>query len=638
MKRHSSNWINVVLALPVLAGMAAPVYGQQCTSTSPLAPIQVSFADLSAFRSPGANWSLASAVRANREQPQHLEAVPGTGVLVNQPGPGRLTNLFTTWEHGDIELEVEVLMPRGSNSGIYLQGRYEVQLLDSWRVAEPTSADMGGIYERWDESRPAGQQGYEGVPPRINAARAPGIWQCLRIEFQAPRFDEQGNKIQNARFVRVMLNGSVIHEDVEVTGPTRAAAFEDEAPTGPLMFQGDHGPVAFRNLRYKPFTGARVELAGLEYSTARGEFADLAEATAALAGRGPEGTADAINPAVANAPDQFAVRYQGTLIAPASGTYAFDVDLAWIGGDPHFDGVVVGGASLVIDGREVLVNDGLVRTADGQIELEAGEHPFTFVFFKNRPWNNVRTVSLWAEGPGVQRHPLHQTAAGPMRGPPPLLVEPEAEPVVLRGFMLHNGVPRTHAIAVGDGSGIHYSYDLASGAILHLWRGPFVDASAMWRGRGESQLAQPMGSVISLSGEPTLARLRLASNDWPATIEESHEFRPLGYTLDAAGRPSFRYRLGAAEVEDRIRPLEDGSGLSRELLIRGGRDLYVQLGVADRIIQLDDGTYLVGDNGYYVVPRGDTRPFIRAMEGRLDLIVPVPTTDDETRVAYDILW
>ncbi|MGB1817175.1 MAG: family 16 glycoside hydrolase [Rubripirellula sp.] len=69
--------------------------------------------------------------------------------------------------------------------------------------------------------------------------------------FRAPRFDEVGNKTANARFVRVMHNGKVVHENVDVTGPTRGAGFNDEQPTGPLMIQGDHGPVAYRNVRVR---------------------------------------------------------------------------------------------------------------------------------------------------------------------------------------------------------------------------------------------------------------------------------------------------------------------------------------------------------------------------------------------------
>ena len=63
------------------------------------------------------------------------------------------------------------------------------------------------------------------------------------------RVSASGQKTANAIFVKVVHNGKVIHENQEVTGPTRAAAFNDEKPLGPMMFQGDHGPVAYRNVR-----------------------------------------------------------------------------------------------------------------------------------------------------------------------------------------------------------------------------------------------------------------------------------------------------------------------------------------------------------------------------------------------------
>jgi hypothetical protein len=61
-----------------------------------------------------------------------------------------------------------------------------------------------------------------------------------------------GKKTANAKFIKVIHNGQLIHENIEVTGPTRAAAFEDEKPLGPLMFQGDHGPIAYRNICLVP--------------------------------------------------------------------------------------------------------------------------------------------------------------------------------------------------------------------------------------------------------------------------------------------------------------------------------------------------------------------------------------------------
>ncbi|GAB3921247.1 hypothetical protein GCM10028804_16760 [Larkinella terrae] len=151
--------------------------------------------------------------------------------------------------HGDIEVEFDFTIAKKSNSGVYFQGRYEVQIYDSWGVKTPAFYDCGGIYQRWDKNRTS-KNGFEGKAPAQNASKAPGEWQHFKIVFRAPRFDKNGEKTENARFVKVLLNGVVIHENVEVTGPTRSAAFEDERPLGPLMFQGDHGPVAIRHIRY----------------------------------------------------------------------------------------------------------------------------------------------------------------------------------------------------------------------------------------------------------------------------------------------------------------------------------------------------------------------------------------------------
>lgn len=203
-------------------------------------------ANLEAWRAPRGQWQVVADVKAGGEGERLLIGTPGEGVLVNG-ATGRTSNLLSQAEHGDIEAHVEFMVPKGSNSGVYFQARYEVQILDSWGVEHPKHGDCGGIYERWKDNR-----GYEGHPPRVNASRAPGQWQSFDVVFRAPRFDATGRKVANARFVKVVHNGIVVHENVEVTGPTRASTFQDEKPLGPLMLQGDHGPVAYRNLWLKP--------------------------------------------------------------------------------------------------------------------------------------------------------------------------------------------------------------------------------------------------------------------------------------------------------------------------------------------------------------------------------------------------
>jgi hypothetical protein len=154
-------------------------------------------------------------------------------------------DIYSEAKFADAVLEVEVLVAKGSNSGIFLMGEYEIQVLDNFGQAEVGPKDMGGIY------------GF--AAPSVNACKAPGQWQKYVIEFQAPKFDAQGNKTANARFVKVTLNDKVIQENVELPHALNGGLSTGgknirgkEVPTGPVLFQGNHGPVAYRNIRIKP--------------------------------------------------------------------------------------------------------------------------------------------------------------------------------------------------------------------------------------------------------------------------------------------------------------------------------------------------------------------------------------------------
>ena len=171
--------------------------------------------------------------------------MPG-GTILNGLN-GRTSNFVTDEKFGDIELYLEFMLAKGSNSGVYLQGLYEVQIFDSWGSTEPmTSSDCGGIYHRW-----INETGVGGSAPSRNASRRPGEWQSFQIWFQAPRFDAAGRKTSNAKFLRVLHNGLSVQTNVEVDGPTRAAMSIPEAALNPIMLQGDHGPVAFRNIHWR---------------------------------------------------------------------------------------------------------------------------------------------------------------------------------------------------------------------------------------------------------------------------------------------------------------------------------------------------------------------------------------------------
>lgn len=123
------------------------------------------------------------------------------------------------------------------NSGVFLQGRYEIQVLDSWGIADPGRGDCGALYDVY--------------APLVNACKRPTEWQSYDAVFRAPRFDAGGKRTEKAR-VTVLQNGIVIQNNVELERQTGGAINQDYAAPGPLMLQ-DHGNlVRFRNIWIVP--------------------------------------------------------------------------------------------------------------------------------------------------------------------------------------------------------------------------------------------------------------------------------------------------------------------------------------------------------------------------------------------------
>ncbi len=153
-----------------------------------------------------------------------VEVVPGSDSIISRQ------------KFGDSRVHLEFrTLGAPTNSGIYLQTRYEVNINETFGRTDGTP--NGGL----DNCTP------KGTPPRVRASRAPLEWQTLDIEFRAPRFDGAGNKTAHAR-ATVRLNGQTLYDEQELNLPTGAAGRLGEAPTGPIMLQ-EHGmPVQFRNV------------------------------------------------------------------------------------------------------------------------------------------------------------------------------------------------------------------------------------------------------------------------------------------------------------------------------------------------------------------------------------------------------
>lgn len=214
----------------------------------------IEFHNLQSFAMNGAGWETARSVALDPAQPKRLAFTAGQSIFVNGK-KGSAPNLVTTRQFGDLEAHVEFLIAKGSNSGVKFHGHYEIQILDSFGKEKVTANDCGGIYPR-AELLPRYHHIDKGIAPRVNAARPAGEWQSLDAIFHAPRFGADGKKIACARLVRAELNGLLIHEKVEFKTPTGHAWRNTEMAAGPLLLQGDHGPVAFRNVRVRPLATA----------------------------------------------------------------------------------------------------------------------------------------------------------------------------------------------------------------------------------------------------------------------------------------------------------------------------------------------------------------------------------------------
>lgn len=629
MLRRSS--VLVCLLMAVVSGSIAHA---QFAGRSPESLL---LEDLSSFQSHPDNWAVADSVWARPDQTHHLASAPGTGVLVNQPTEATEGHLRTKWEHGDLGIAMDVLMPHGSNSGIYLQGRYEIQLLDSWGVPSPSFGDMGGIYERWRPNRPEGERGIGGHPPRTNVAKAPGLWQHLHIDFRAPRFNEDGEKIENARFETVSLNGVVIHRNVEVPGPTRAAAFSDESATGPLLIQGDHGPVAVKNIRYKQYQPGQARLSGLQYEVYESTIHPKAPLDSATVAQ--RGSTDDLTPAVADGvvdreDDDYAVVYEGTITVPRSGSYAFDLGLEWMP-DSSAQDRTAGGGHLII-GDEVLISS---AGTSGSTSLQKGAHPFRLAYFERQD-TEKNDVRLFVEGPQMRRQKLTEAAEGPPS--PPILATPKGDPSRFRSFFRHGSEKRTHVLSVGTPQGGHYAYDLAQGSLLRAWKGPFLQMNQMWEGRGVEQRARPLGSGPVFSGAPPLAVLPRRTAAWPDSSQRNIEYEYLGYRLGEHERPTFRYRFEGFEVTDQPRVHDTGGRLTRTIRLSGrpsSDQIYVRLLRATPLRRAGPDRFVAGDRQYYVtLQKGTDNLFLRRSNGARELLLPVSADSSSTEIRYELTW
>lgn len=578
--------------------------------------------DLSAFDHPSTNWTIEQVIKA-RPSDTSFQVSSGKGVLLNTLRHGkykRTDDLKFNFNHGDIHFMMDFMLPKGANSGIYLQGRYEVQLFDSWGKKSLKFGDCGGIYERWDDARGKGNEGFEGFAPRQNACKAPGLWQSIEIDFEAPRFDASGKKIKNAIFKKVILNGILIQENIEMSGVTRGSLFSKEGPLGPITIQGDHGPVAFKNIRYETYDKPSAKLTNISYQYYEGKFPQpvIGQAIPLL-----KGNLAALTQKVIKARNDYLIHYVGDLEIPETDNYSFET---------HWTGSGV----LKIDGKEY--NAGAHWYTDdvsASVNLTAGKHKFELIHVKDFSWG-PKALGVFVKRIGAQIVPLHIRTSLPDPEPRGLIeVKANSEPVYQRSFTFHQGKKKTHVIHLGDPTGLSYSYDLKQGALLQTWKGKFLNATQMWLDRGEPQTAEPMGLNVVMDGKFPLV---LSSQAQPDSVDAT-KLVYKGYKI-LHGRPVYMYDWPAAslKVEDHINPNDNGTGWLRTINLIGSSaqksNIEVVVGNSSDVVEITSGLLALQGMGYYV-----------QWAGAPAVILNTQTTGKQVRVplqgnsfTYQLIW
>lgn len=599
----------LAMMLMGIFGSILIVIGQNVKPRLNTLPLQ----DLSAFSTKGEQWKIVGAVEAGYTDTV-LQAKSGDGILLNyfnRTAHYRTASAIQTkFDHGDMVLEFDFMIPKGGMSRVFLQSRYGIQIADSWGVQLPKFNDMGGIYERGEKG-----DGFDGKAPLKNAGFAPGIWNHMEISFQSPRFGADGKKLTSAKFNYVKLNGITLHENIFISGPSRGALYEDEKAYGPIAFQGDHGVIAIKNLRYAPQEELKVSLTDLHYAY----FEKSAKTPEQASKTKPTGTgtAEVLDSRLASARDQFFLQFEGKLNLPVKDVYTFTM-------------LYSGDASLEIDGKPVIPstwNHLGGYPIVGAASLDAGIHDFKLWINKDLNWS-APGLSLFIEKPNSKAVALHAPASMPERVPAPLIaVQSTNTPEIVRSFMDHNNKKLTHVLSVGDPHQVHYSYDLLQGGLLQVWKGDFLNTTEMWYERGEPQTATALGAAITLTGSCPVFEPSLTKDSVTA-------YQYKGYRLDAKGLPTFNYSYKQMNITDKIEALENGSGLNRILTIEGEKqNTKIRIAQGNAIKTLGNGLYVVGDQQYFI----STDPMMKtSIENYLGQQVLI--TSASKKISYTIIW
>jgi hypothetical protein len=222
-----------------------------------------------------------------------------------------------------------------------------------------------------------------------------------------------------------------------------------------------------------------------------------------------------------------------------------------------------------------------------------------------------------------------------------IILVPQNRTIVQRCFLKLDGVKKTFCVAVGEPNKVHYAVDLSTGTIVKIWKGDFLEATTMWTGRGQEQLAEPLGNNILTvqSYSPVIF------NDLNNTTVENPPSLFKGYKLDDDGSPTFKYLIDGIEVVDRIWSTEeDTQKLNRNVKFSynstNGKNAKFLLAQESSIKRIKKNVYSINDKNYIITIKSKLKsePEIQITASGLGLIIPLAGLKDGHELEYSITW
>ena len=368
------------------------------------------------------------------------------------------------------------------------------------------------------------------------------------------------------------------------------------------MIQGDHGPVAIRNVDYKIYADHKVTLSNLTYKVYEGKFDYIPDfSTLEVIKEGTATNFDDLRK-LAGMNDGYCMIFEGDIAIPKDGQYLFETGID-DGGNTYIDG------ALVIHNQ----GDPGYGIERGLVTLTKGTHKLKQSFYQEVWGANIK---MSIEGPGIEKaeFPLREKtqSVANTNTNSGYVIKVGDEPELIRGFVDHYDQKKTHILSVGTPQGIHYSYDTRNNDLINLWKGEFADVTRMWKNRGAEQRLDPVSAEL------------------PINDMTDSNCKPLGYTLGSDGLPTFRYTCGDINFTDKVAPKSSQKSASRIVTVDNGNYKY-EVASGESIIELSDGWYSIG-NEY----------FIRSNKANANWKVEnekiVATITPSSELSYEIFW